>query len=342
MGDFKGEAIDQLVTLEIKNAGAARGVLRPLYDAARALAGGGPICSAIAEALLARVKPSDVVILLTGAGWLPTMPAGESDGPPGAAALARILHRGLGAVPVFTVEAHHAPVMAAAATAQGLSLRSVAHALETRMGAAIATTPAGQAEADAWVARIVAELKPAAVIAIERLGPGEDGAIYAAKGLPLSGPDGINTGVTDISAVLTLAREAGALTIGIGDHGNEAGFGAIRDTTAAVMPHGAKIATTVAADLVYPAANANWGSYAVEAALACRLGRAELMHDPAQEERVLRRCFEAGVLEAMAFSAEYLVDGLEGETSAAVVQILGNIVRKQLERPMGYAGRPVG
>ena len=338
--DFTPEAIDQLVTLEIKNAGAARGVVKPLYDAARALAG-GPLCMAIALALRARVKPGEAVFLLTGAGYMPTMPKGESDGPPGAAALARILHKGLGAVPVFVIEAHHADVMAAAATASGLSLRPLRQAMETRLGAAIACAPVDQGAADVWVRDLVAELKPAAVIGIERLAPGEDGAIYAAKGLPLSGPDGINEGVTDIAALMTHARDAGALTIGIGDHGNEAGFASIRETTIAVMPHGAKLATTIGADFVYPAANANWGSYAVEAALACLLGDATLMHAPVVEERVLRRCFEAGVLEAMAFSADYLVDGLEGETSVAVVQILGNIVRKHLERPVGYAGQPV-
>ena len=144
---------------------------------------------------------------------------------------------------------------------------------------------------------------------------------------------------TDI--FLDTARALGKPTVGIGEGDNEAGFGGIHDTTVLVMPHGAKLATTVAADFVFPATNANWGSYAVEAALACLLGEAALMHSPATEDRVLRRCFEAGVLEAMAFSAEYLVDGLEGETSAAVVQILGNIVRKHLERPRGYAGRPL-
>ena len=55
------------------------------------------------------------------------------------------------------------------------------------------------------------------------------------------------------------------------------------------------------------------------------------------EERILRRCF-AGV-EASAFSADFLVDGLDGETSVSIVQILGNIVRKNLETPAGYAGR---
>ena len=49
--------------------------------------------------------------------------------------------------------------------------------------------------------------------------------------------------------------------------------------------------------------------------------------------------FDAGVLEASYFSSEYLVDGLDGETSVSIVQILGNIVRKNLEPAVGYAGR---
>ena len=89
MPDIMGEAVDQLVTIEVKNRGAPHGILRALYDAARRHGGGRPLTMVIAEAIKARVKPSDTVLLVTGAGYLPTMPKGESDGPPGAAALAR-------------------------------------------------------------------------------------------------------------------------------------------------------------------------------------------------------------------------------------------------------------
>ncbi|WP_293863959.1 glutamate cyclase domain-containing protein [uncultured Alsobacter sp.] len=339
MPDIIGEAVDQLITIEVKNRGGPHGILRPLYEAARRLAGGRPLTAVIAERLRERIKPGDTVFLVTGAGYLPTMPKGESDGPPGAAALGRVLYKGLGAVPVFVVEPNHVDVMEACARAAGLGLRSFAHARDQRLGAAIVSPPPEQAAVAAWIDHCVAEMRPAAVIGVERLAPGKDGAIYAAKGLPLSGPNAINEGLIDMSGIMPAAARTGALTIGIGDHGNELGFGAIYDTVVATMPHGDRIATTVAADLVLPAMNSNWGSYGVEACLAFLLGRADLMHAPDMEERILRRAFEAGVLEAMAFSGEFLVDGLDGETSVSVVQFLGNIVRKNLEKPVGYAGR---
>jgi len=337
--DYIGEAVDQLITIEVKNRGGPHGILAPLYKAARALHGGRPLTALIAEALKARIKPGDTVFIVTGAGYVPTMEKGESDGPPGAVALARVLYKGLGAVPVFVVEANHVDVIAAAATAAGLGQRKFEHARDQRLGAAFAIAPTTQDAVPGWIEGIVAQMKPAAVIGVERLSPGKDGAIYAAKGLPLSGPNAINEGLIDISAVMPAAKAAGALTIGIGDHGNELGFGTIYDTVVATMPHGEKLATTVSADLVLPAMMSNWGSYGIEACLAFLLDRPELMHTPDMEERILRRCFEAGVLEASSFSAEFLVDGLDGETSIALVQILGNIVRKNLEKPVGYAGR---
>ncbi len=57
------------------------------------------------------------------------------------------------------------------------------------------------------------------------------------------------------------------------------------------------------------------------------------MHSPALEERIVRACLNAGGLEAMFCTTDFSVDGLDGETSMACVQILGNIVRKNLEPP---------
>lgn len=340
MPDYIGEAVDQLITIEVKNRGGPHGILAPLYRAARERCGTGrPLTTVIAEQLVARIKPGDTAFLVTGAGYVPTMEKGESDGPPGAAALARVLHKGLGAVPVFVVERNHVDVMAAAATAMGLAIRPYEQANANRLGAALAVAPTNQDNVPGWIDTIITEMKPAALIGVERLSPGRDGAIYAAKGLPLSGPNAINEGLIDISGVMPAAKAAGALTIGIGDHGNELGFGTIYDTVVKTMPHGEKLATPVAADLVLPAMTSNWGSYGVEAVLAFLLERADLMHTAEMEERVLRRIFDAGVLEASGFTAEFLVDGLDGETSVSLVQILGNIVRKNLEKPVGYAGR---
>ena len=99
------------------------------------------------------------------------------------------------------------------------------------------------------------------------------------------------------------------------------------------MPRGEFLGTTTACDIVLPVMMSNWGCYGIEAALAYLIKKPEIIHTPAQEERMLRHCLDAGGLEAMMCTTDFLVDGLDGETSMAVMQILGNIVRKNLEAP---------
>ena len=108
MLDMVGEAVDRLITIEVKNPGMPHGILLPMYLAARKKAGDKPVTMTAAKGLMKALGKGDVVFIMTGAGYEPTMPKGESDGPPGAASLARILYRGLGAVPVYVNEACHA------------------------------------------------------------------------------------------------------------------------------------------------------------------------------------------------------------------------------------------
>ena len=124
MPDVVGEAVDRLISIEIKNRGMPFGILRPLYDAARKAAGGRPLSMLAAEGLRRALQPGDTVFVLTGAGYPPAMPKGESDGPPGAAAIARILYRGLRAVPVFVCEACHADPIVASSEAAGLMVKT--------------------------------------------------------------------------------------------------------------------------------------------------------------------------------------------------------------------------
>jgi len=121
--DYVGEAIDRLITIEAKNRGMPHGILLPMYEAARKAAGNKPVTMAAAKGLKKHVGKGDVVFILTGAGYGATMPKGESDGPPGAASLARILYRGLGAVPVFVNEECHADPIVASSEAAGLTIR---------------------------------------------------------------------------------------------------------------------------------------------------------------------------------------------------------------------------
>jgi hypothetical protein len=333
MPDIVGEAVDKLLTIEAKNRAMPFGILQPLYDAARKAAGGRPLSMLAAEGLRDALKPGDTVFVLTGAGYPPTMPKGESDGPPGAASLARILCRGLGAVPVFVCEESHADPIVASSEAAGLMVRPFEQARSRHLGASVTTAPTDQAGVPAWVDRIYAEMKPKAVVATERLGPGSNGIVHTATALPLQGPEAIFSGCIDISAVVDRANTEAIFSLGIGDHGNELGFGTIHEAVTKIMPKGDRMATVTKTDIVIPAMMSNWGCYGVEACLAFLLKRPDLMHSPQMEERILRACLDNGGLEAMFCTTEFFVDGLDGESSMACVQLLGNIVRKNLESP---------
>jgi hypothetical protein len=333
MPDITGEAIDKVCTIEAKNRGMPLNILAPLYAAARKLVGGRPIAMVAAERLVKDVGKGDVVLVLTGAGLAPILPEGENDGPPGAAAVARALYRGLGAVPVYVLEKHHAGPVVASSHSLGLMVKKFSEAKDNRLGAAMEYAPAQQDGVASWVGDVFERYKPNAIIATERLGPGKDGVLHTATGIPLSDFDPTPGAVVDIAPLVEEANKRGILTIGIGDHGNEIGFGAIYETVVATMPKGNIVATTTATDIIFPVMMSNWGCYGIEAALAYLLKKPDLMHTPAQEERMLRDCLAAGGLEAMYCSTDFICDGLEGETSMACVQFLGNIVRKNLEPP---------
>src|SRR5262249_35481013 len=130
-------------------------------------------------------------------------------------------------------------------------------------------------------------------------------------------------------------------TVGIGDAGNEIGFGRIADTVREVQPHGRVcqcpcrqgMATVVATDVLIVAAVSNWGAYGLEAALASALGRADLPHPPAVARRVIAECLRAGGLEALFCTHRWLVDGIDADTSVGLVAILNEMVRISLSTP---------
>jgi hypothetical protein len=337
--DFVGEAIDQLVTIEAKNPGLPHNVTRAMYKAARKLTGDRPISMVAAERLVATIKPGDTVLILTGAGYAPQMPLGEDDGPPGAASIAMALYRGLGAVPVLVSEACHAEPIRASTVAAGMMVVSFEDARDHHVGGALEIAPTSKADVPAWIEKVYAEMKPKAVIAAERLGPAANGFLHNLTAQPYGGPEStVYHDVVDISGLVTRAKAEGVLSIGIGDHGNEIGFGSIQETIADVMPNGSTLCTVVATDILLPVMMSNWGCYAIEAALAYLLKNPKLMHSGAQEERIIRACQMAGGIDAIFVSTEFAVDGLDGETSMACVHFLGNIVRKALETPSrGFA-----
>ncbi|WP_431281130.1 glutamate cyclase domain-containing protein [Humitalea sp. 24SJ18S-53] len=328
-----GEAIDRLICVEMRfSSGLPRGVIHRLYDAARAWQE-EPLTTRAAEALARRIRPGDRVLVVTGAGAPPWLPFGETDGPLGAAAIARGLDIGLGAKPVLVSEERNLPAIVAATEGIGLAVLPMAW-FEER--SACATTDAlllGEEAGPASARAILARHKPTAVVFVEKGGPNAKGVFHTITGR------GRSADVMASAHVLAEeARAAGILTIGIGDGGNEIGFGAVAEAVRDIQPFGRRcacpcgegIATVVETDSLVVAAISNWGAYGVMAALACALGDRHILHDAAAERRMLLRCVEKGAVDGILGRLEPGVDGTTPESQEAMLTLLGNLVDNAL------------
>lgn len=329
MPEVIGENIDRLVSIEMRyRQGLPRGVSHLLYNAARKAQGGLPLSLLAASRLQQAVRPGQAVLMVTGAGFWPWLPFGETDGPPGAAALARALSIGLDARPVFVTEQEYLAPISAAVRATGLVVAD-RKLWAARSGCALMEVfPRGTGGGEA-TRRLLDEYRPAAIIFVEKIGPNDRGVWHSIMG---SGSH------VDINASVHLlvaeARERHILTVGIGDGGNEIGFGKVARDVADIQPYGARcqcacgggVATAIETDVLVSAAISNWGAYGVAASLASLLGKPEVLHDERTEAAMIEQCALAGGTDGIMSTATPFVDGVPVSTNLAVIRMLHTII----------------
>jgi hypothetical protein len=334
MPDYIGDNVDRLVTVEMRNRAMNHNIIGASYAEARKEGGGRPITTRAAEALIDVVKPGDTVLIVTGAGYAPEAPNGESDGPPGAAALARALFWGLQAVPIYVTEECHAPPVKASSQALGVMVREFELAKYRRAGSSLVTAPTTQDRIDSWAVEVLDRFQPKAVIAIERLGPNEQGLLHYSSGVV---PDDY----VDLTPLFTHARARDILSIGVGDNGNEIGFGRIHAFMKELHPYGKRTAyeggtgvlTIVPTDILFPCSISNWGAYGIVAMLAFFLKKVDIIHTPELERRMLWACLDAGGWEMRYLTSRFIVDNTDGESSLSMVQLLRDMVRVNVAEP---------
>lgn len=321
-------SIDRLVSVEVRAPAPSGRLLLDLYDAACAAQGGGPLTLRAALALQQAVGPGDAVLIVTGRSDPETGPSGQTDGPPGAAALASALSLGLGAVPVLLTEQENVENVAAVCRAAGMALR--APEVARRVPDTCAVLPlAADDRALMQAEEYMAYFQPRAVIAVEKLAPNRSGVAHRASGRAAP-PTRARAEV-----LFELARARAILTVGVGDSGNEIGFGMIEDVVRhldprgqiCICPCGAGLASAVPTEVLVAANTSNWGAYGIEAALAALLHRPDLMHSTDAERRMLETCAGLGGSDAGASSGQPRVDGVPVQVSEAVVSVLDCIVR---------------
>lgn len=313
------EAIDHLITAPISNWTILKGIpLATLYVAARKHAG-KPLTLAACELLVQNVGQGDAVLMLSGF-IMRDYGLPETDGPIGAAVLSRALALGLGAVPIAVSEASVLPCLEGCFSASGLIPANLDSLHRGRNRCGFVDFPVDPSSAIHAARRILDELKPKAVIAIERPGAAADGEYHGGGGFEISS----FTAKTDV--LFAEAQQRGIATIGIGDLGNELGMGVVAPEVRVHVPLGDVIAARLAADVAVIANISNWGAYGVAACLAAMLGNDAIFHDGQEEIRLIEACVRAGAIDPVGGQRRAWVDGTDAVTNAALVDLLRSVV----------------
>jgi hypothetical protein len=322
------EYIDRLCTVEMRpgNGNMPRGIIHQLYEPARRSIG-EPLTLNMARGLLDALGEGDSFLVITGAGGPPALPYGEVDGLLGAAALARALYLARGATPVFVAEERVTQPLIAAARAAGLNINNAGSADAIgHDGHAAIFVPA---EIDTEQSRqqaitLLDQYTPKAVIAIEKLAPNERGIIHGTTGLPY------NDVHMKPQFLFAEAATRGIITAGIGDGGNEVGFGRIADTVTRVMPNGrlcqcpcgGGLASSVTTDLFVVAAISNWGGYGVAAMIAFLEKRLDALIDEDDLTRMLTATVDAGAVDGVYARPTLSDDGVPLAAQRALLTML--------------------
>lgn len=210
--------------------------------------------------------------------YVPAAGAPETDGPGGAAILARAFQRE-GRVCEIWTDARCIEVIAECAKA------------------------AGCAENTARIAPASLKVRaPDGIIFVERLGRAVDGRYYNFK------KQDISEWTAPLDALADEAAGLGIHTIGIGDGGNEAGMGNFYAELCALLPGYAACLSVVRAEFALTADVSNWGAYALAEALSFVWGVRRGI-EPGEETKMLEAAARAGAADGISGRCETSVDG---------------------------------
>jgi hypothetical protein len=339
MPEIVGEYIDKIVNVEMLDDNSRRrNKTELLYRAARAKQG-APLTYLAAQGLLDNVKKDDYVILLAGAGISPWLEWGETDSPTGIASLARAVSFGLGARPVYVGnEKELGPVIAAGIAAGITVLDKEAVEVYKRKNTALSVPfPLGEKGAKEKALSILDEFKPTAILGVEKHAPNSVGVWHSAAGQAIDGET-----QPHVHHIVEEGKKRGVFTVGIGDGGNEIGYGLIREEANAIYEQsfgvlcqcgcGGGEATACATDVLVSTSVSNWGAYGVAAVLAYMLEDPFILQNADTERRMVEAMAQAGAVEATYALSIPWVDGTSPEVQQAVVTMMHGVVANALRR----------
>ncbi|CAB9515439.1 glutamate cyclase, mitochondrial [Seminavis robusta] len=280
--------------------------------------------------ILAALPASSTVLVLSGFPCcVKESPPTETDGPPGAYAIARAA-MALGHTVIVVTDDCNQAVFAAGL--ENLALPSgdgVGSVTLQCFPAKLNDEQQQQFDALAASANLV--------IACERAGPGADGNCYTMRGIDMT-----SAGLIAPLDELIASAPEGVPFLAIGDGGNEMGMGKVIDKIKEnpKIQNGDKIGCVVPADHLVAASVSNWGGYALAAGAA--IMKAATTAEPnkesssvqdwiqkclptdQQEVELLARCVAAGCRDGVSGKMESTVDGMPLETSLQCLRDIRN------------------
>jgi D-glutamate cyclase len=325
------EIIDRLITVQFCMSGGGatyteKPITQELYNAARRKFE-DPLTYTAAIRLLERVQPGDTVMIVTGFIVAPWMRP-ETDGPVGAASLARALNICFSATPMIVTEYENIDIFKPVFETTGLQIVSVDNPLRVPRQLGFVPFPIDSTLAVKKATDVLDRLKPSAIISIEKASGNSKGVYHNGHGMDVSNL----SAKTDI--LINDAKRRGILTIGIGDGGNEIGMGLIADTVRKVVPTAANcvcpcqsgIGAATETDALIVGAVANWGSYGLETCLAIASDTPKVLHNGAFERFILEASIRAGMVDPATGLSEGHADGVDTEINVYLIEMLNKII----------------
>ena len=257
------------------------------------------------------LKNTSRVILLTG---FPVRMSdgtfiGETDGPSGTANLALALTEAGANVRVVTDKA---------------SFHLLEAALQYRAPKAeILLLPENDTEN--FIKTCIQEFQPTHFISLDRPGKALDGHYHNMRG------EYIDDMITDSELFLTEAKKAGAVTISIGDGGNEMGMGTFHDEVVAHVPCGDVICAEEGADITLASGVSNWWGWGIAALLSLQTGK-DLLPTDEQETELLHQVVLAGGVDGCTKEHSETVDNLSLETNLSVLHAVSDLLKHEQEK----------
>ena len=331
------DRIDRLINLDIPG----RGVVKFLYQFARKKVD-YPLTLLASQKLNHILKKGDIIFIATGWPDRPeiTPDIAETDGPPGAASLARAINRAYHAVPFIFIEENLVQAMTMVMNSAGLKVLPPAQAIKTPTyhtpinSASILSFPIEKDRAIKRAYELIDQYQPKAVITIEKGGMNKKEVIHTSRG--------INSTIymAKIDYLVQEAIKNKITTIGIGDGGNEIGMGCIREEIKKHLPFGDKckcpcqagIAPATKTDFLITAAISNWGAYGLAAGLSLLNNDIDIFHNREVEKRILQKASDACFIDGINGYTEPGADGLPSRVHESFVEVLQELIARGMKQ----------